>query len=357
MGGSINFHKPAGRWYVQVYWQGQRVKIWRYKEEPIWHEKTAEKLLDRIRTEIDDGTFNPRHYLPDSPLSLKVYSEQWLKASQACENTKRVYRSCMKKVIENFGGDCDIRKITHTKLLIFYNELPLTEKGKYNVLNALKTMLNYAVKDDVLIRIPPFPALKNDRPDHIDYLTFDQQRKVLEVIPERHRPIFEFAMEYGLRIQEARALMKDCITDQEVIIRRSFSEFKLRETTKTGRIRRFSLTSRARSILKSMPLSTCPFVFTSNNKTAYHPRLLNEIWHKACAEVGIKIKLYNAFRHSLGCQLLDEGQPLDLVRDILGHSTSEMTRRYAKRNPIQLTNALENRGKVMPFRGHLEVEK
>ena len=238
-----NHLKTYSRWYVQVYWQGQRVKIWRYKEEPIWHEKTAEKLLDRIRTEIDDGTFNPRHYLPDSPLSLKVYSEQWLKASQACENTKRVYRSCMKKVIENFGGDCDIRKITHTKLLIFYNELPLTEKGKYNVLNALKTMLNYAAKDDVLIRIPPFPALKNDRPDHIDYLTFDQQRKVLEVIPERHRPIFEFAMEYGLRIQEARALMKDCITDQEVIIRRSFSGTPAAERVSS------SLSSRPRALL------------------------------------------------------------------------------------------------------------
>jgi len=163
-------------------------------------------------------------------------------------------------------------------------------------------------------------------------------------------------MEYGLRIQEARAMMKDCVTDEEVIIKRSFSEFALRETTKTGRIRRFSLTSRSRAILKSVPLSTCQFVFTPNNNTAYHPRLLNEIWHKACAEVGIKIKLYNAFRHSLGCQLLDEGQPLDLVRDVLGHSTSEMTRRYAKRNPTQLTNALENRGKVIPFRGHLEVQ-
>ncbi|HTZ39463.1 MAG TPA: tyrosine-type recombinase/integrase, partial [Syntrophales bacterium] len=159
-----------------------------------------------------------------------------------------------------------------------------------------------------------------------------------------------------LRIQEARAMMKDCVTDEEVIIKRSFSEFALRETTKTGRIRRFSLTSRARAILKSVTLSTCQFVFTPNNKTAYHPRLLNEIWHKACAAVGIKIKLYNAFRHSLGCQLLDEGQPLDLVRDVLGHSTSEMTRRYAKRNPTQLTNALENRGKVIPFRGHLEVQ-
>jgi len=155
MGGSVNFHKPAGRYYVQIYWQGQRYKIWRYKEEPLWHEKTAEKLLDRIRSEIDDGTFNPRHFLPDSPLSLKIYSEQWLKASQACSNTKRVYRSCVKRIIEHFGASCDIRKITHTKLLIFYNELPLSEKGKYNVLNALKTMLNYAVKDGVLVRVPP----------------------------------------------------------------------------------------------------------------------------------------------------------------------------------------------------------
>ena len=38
--------------------------------------------------------------------------------------------------------------------------------------------------------------------------------------------------------------------------------------------------------------------------------------------------MYNAFRHSLGCQLLDQGEDIDLVRQQLGHSKIEMTMRY-----------------------------
>jgi integrase len=41
-----------------------------------------------------------------------------------------------------------------------------------------------------------------------------------------------FGMEFGLRIGEIRALKKDCIEDSHVIIKRSFSQWELRETTK-----------------------------------------------------------------------------------------------------------------------------
>jgi len=153
-------------------------------------------------------------------------------------------------------------------------------------------MLNYAAKDDVLIRIPPSLPLKMIV-RIISTIWPSINKKVLEVIPERHRPIFDLQWNMGTN-SGGRALMKDCITDQEVIIRRSFSEFELRETTKTGRIRRFSLTSRATSIIKSMPLSTCP-LFYAKYKNGISSTPSQWDMHKACAEVGIKIKLYNAF--------------------------------------------------------------
>ena len=67
MGGSIQYHKPAKRWYIQVYWEGKRYKIWNYNGDPIWHEKTAQKLLDKIRAEIDDGTFQPKTFFLTIP--------------------------------------------------------------------------------------------------------------------------------------------------------------------------------------------------------------------------------------------------------------------------------------------------
>jgi site-specific recombinase XerC len=60
-----------------------------------------------------------------------------------------------------------------------------------------------------------------------------------------------------------------------------------------------------------------------------------------------------AIRHSLGCQLLDNGVELEMVRDIYGHSTTDMTRKYTKRTPRRMLEALENRGKVVDFTARL----
>jgi len=62
MGGSYHWDKHAGRHFINI--KGHR--IYRYNGEPIWHPKTAQKLLDKIRAEIDDGTFDIRAYLPES---------------------------------------------------------------------------------------------------------------------------------------------------------------------------------------------------------------------------------------------------------------------------------------------------
>ena len=190
MGGSIQFHKPARRWYVSLYWEGKQNRIWRYNGDPIWHEKTALKLLNKIRAEIDNGTFNLRSYFPESPLSLESFSKQWLKASTASEATKKFYQKAVNKCIAYFGKDFDIRHFTHSKLQIFYNDLNMSVKGKYNILSSLKTMLHYAHNDELIPRVPPFPALPIGLPEEIRYLTYDQQRKVLKDIPERHRQIF-----------------------------------------------------------------------------------------------------------------------------------------------------------------------
>ncbi|MGA1840196.1 MAG: hypothetical protein ACMUIU_06175 [bacterium] len=54
---------------------------------------------------------------------------------------------------------------------------------------------------------------------------------------------------------------------------------------------------------------------------------------------------------SLGCQLLDQGTPMDLVSDVLGHTNEKMTRRYAKRSVAKLTEELmKRREKVIKFK-------
>lgn len=353
MTGSYHWHEPAKRFFVSIYWEGKRYKIWRYNALPILHAKIAEKLVNKIRAEIDDNTFLIKSYLPDSPVSIGKYSTRWLKSLSVTEATLKFYTKEINHAVNYFGKDFDIRKFTFSKLQIYYNELPLTVKGKYHALNTLKTMLRFAYQDEIIGRIPPFPKLPQGLKQEIKYLTFEQQQEVIKNLPEADRGIFEFAMEYGLRIGEVIALQKDSVTETEVTIKRAMSEGGLREATKTGKNRVYGLTDRAKEILSGRPLNHSPFIFNVNGKP-YSWKMLTVRWKRACKAAGIDLNLYNGIRHSLGGQLMDAGVEMELVRDIMGHSTTTMTRRYAQRAKSTITNVLQFRGR--DFRETLEKQ-
>jgi hypothetical protein len=160
MGGSYHFDKKGRRWFVSVYWQGKHHRIYRYNGDPIWSEKTAQKLLNKIRAEIDQGTFQPKSYFPQSPLSVSQYSQQWLKVINVKSNTLKDYSYSVRRFINPFFGDKDIRHIRNADLVEFYKWIPREEKGKYNVMSCLRTMLRSAWRNEDIGRVPPFPRLK-----------------------------------------------------------------------------------------------------------------------------------------------------------------------------------------------------
>ena len=342
MKGSFHFDKKANRYYVSVYWEGKRYRIFNYNGDPVYHEKTAEKLLNKIRAEIDDGVFQPRSYFPESPLSTSSYALQWLRVIDVSKRTLKDYGTAVRRYINVYFKEMDIRHIRHNDLKEFYKWIPGSPKWKYNVMGVLRTMLRQAYKNEDLTRLPPFPTLSYDPQEEIQFLTLDQQEKVLGAIPERHRAIFRMAMEYGLRVGEIRALKKDCVTDTEIIIKRTFSDNDLVERTKTKRVRKYAITSYAKGILDSLP-PRFSFIFLRDDGKPYTNKDLNKIWHKACEEVKVDIKLYNAIRHSLGCQLLNEGKDLSFVQEVLGHTRSEMTKRYAQRSNSVIGSVLNER--------------
>ena len=353
MKGSCHYDGKAKRWFVQLYWEGEKYRFWKHPQtgEPFWAKQNAEKQLSRIRTEVDEGSFNPKFWKPDSPMSVTQYALDWLKDINVSSKTLSDYTTSIIKYAIPFFGDKDIRSIRYKDLVQFYRFINRSDKGKYNVMSCLRTMLRYAWRNEDIASVPPFPTLSFELPE-IEYLEFDQQEKILAQIAPKNRPIFQFMQEYGVRPGEARALCKDCLVDGHVVIRRAFSQNELRECTKTRTVRRYEITPFIAGVLESIPPHLSKFVFVRDDGKPYTSKNLNAIWHTACSKAGIHIKMYNAFRHSLGCQLLEQGEDLDLVRQQLGHSKSEMTRRYAKRSISKLTNALNKRRKnIIPITG------
>lgn len=316
---SLNGHKgesmsvkgavyPSGRNF-KFYVVQNGSKEW-YYTDPVYHdpfdtEIKARVWLERAREEVAEGVFNPKAWRKGSPLDLSIYAKDWLNSVDVAVVTYRGYKASVEQYIVPFFKGQDIRYVRYNDLVKFkkYLETKLTSKGVYNKIYTLKKIFNDAYRNQDIFRVPPFPKMSYDKPE-IEYLTLDQQQQIIEAIPQRHRPIFQFMMEYGVRPGEARGLQKDCIKDGQIIIKRAFSDEILRETTKTGEkgVRTFLITPYFQEILNSLPLAISPFVFTREDGQAYKRSDLPRIWNEACKATGIKIKLYNGVRHSLGCQ-------------------------------------------------------
>lgn len=355
MKGSVFQDAKTGHWCVQVRFNGKTERFYRYECKDQWFafesKGHARKVLSVMQDDIDRSAFNPSTYRPDSPLAIKQYVDQWLTLADVIKNTLKRYKSYSKLFIEYFGDNKDIRKITKIdilKLKKWLEEKEYSPKTVKHVLATLKTVLFFALDNRDIPFAPSFPTLPNIIKANIDYLKKDMQDKVLQAIPERHRPIFELMAEYGLRIQEGRALMKDAVTDTHIVIMRRFSEYTLLEGDKVGKFRPYIKTTKAKEILKSAAPSFSEFVFTHNGRSPYDEKILNKIWKEACQSVGVEIKLYNGMRHSKAGQLLDAGYSMDLVSAILGHSKIQMTKdMYGRVSETRMNEALESMGQVI----------
>jgi len=247
-----------------------------------------------------------------------------------------------------FFGKKDVREIRSGDIEDFLHWMPehLSEKSKYNILNALHKLFSDAVRREDIIRIPAFPRV--DVPEsEIKWLNEEWQDRIIDAIPKTDRPIFQFIRYYGVRPGEARALQWDAVDfeNKVIIIKRTFSARVLRETTKAKNIKYLPLTPEMAALLKPLR-GIGGFVFRNKYGRPYTGKI-RLIWNRARDAVGApKVTLYQGTRHSLGTQLLERGHTLEQVQRLLGHKRPEMTQRYAKVTMKSLAKMLERKGEI-----------
>jgi integrase len=129
--------------------------------------------------------------------------------------------------------------------------------------------------------------------------------------------------------------------------------------TKTGRRRSVPLNEEARAALlnlagfreKHCPGS--PWVFS--HKDGSRQEAIKSAFGRALERAGIKDFRIHDLRHTCASWLVSTGQPLHVVRDLLGHSTIKMTERYAHLAPENVRAAVAALDGVSRF-GHAGKE-
>jgi hypothetical protein len=119
MGGSFHFDQQSKSWFISVYRESKKYKIFRHPvtREPLHAERSAEKVPDRIRSEIDYGEFVPISYHRDSPLSITKNATCRLESTVVIPNTFQSYRSAANNFIIPCFANKDIRDTRYNDLV------------------------------------------------------------------------------------------------------------------------------------------------------------------------------------------------------------------------------------------------
>jgi integrase len=186
----------------------------------------------------------------------------------------------------------------------------------------------------------------------IRWIDEEDQNKVLDHV--RHpvyRAFFLFLMKMGCRPGEARALRWEDVDLKKglVVIKAAMDSNIYRPTTKESDVRYLALHPGVLSALKKLPipLRQQDYVFSLNGKPL-RKNQVSDTWRRAAEKAGINITLYQGTKHSMGCQLVNQGVALEMLAAWFGHKDVRTTKRYAKINLTGRKNIWEDVSPVCP---------
>jgi integrase len=158
------------------------------------------------------------------------------------------------------------------------------------------------------------------------YLTVDQVRKIAAHASKQVEAAIWIAILTGARRGEILALQKADIGPHAITIHAA--------NTKTLRTRTVPITDALRPWLEYIPLQMNYEGLKTGFRRAREAASMPEV-------------RFHDLRHSCASLLVNMGQPLEVIRDILGHTTVKTTERYAHLQTGKVRTALEELGSAI----------
>jgi len=207
----------------------------------------------------------------------------------------------------------------------------LSAKTINNCLTVLRRLLVVAKKRGLIESVPEVEWLRAERPE-FDFFDFEEADRLLAVATGEWRTLILVALRTGMRQGELRALRWQ---DVDVVAGRIFvRQNVVRDqigSPKSGKPREIALGDEVRAALaahrqhhhRGALVFTDPHGHMLTKGEMKHP-----LW-RACRSAGLRLIGWHVLRHSFASHLVMRGAPLKAVQELLGHSTIQMTMRYA----------------------------
>jgi len=159
-------------------------------------------------------------------------------------------------------------------------------------------------------------------PGRVRYLVGDEEARLLAALSPGIRPIVVTALLSGMRQAEVVNLTKDAVDLGAGMLTLT--------TTKANRVRRIYINAALAVVLRgTMARSPGPYVFTNTAGEPYTCDGVRTLFRRAVAKAEIEDFHFHDLRHTTATRLRQAGAGIDVVADVLGHTTLTMARRYA----------------------------
>ena len=269
--------------------------------------------------------------------NLKLYIDTKLRANRCSDNTIKAYESNIREMLSFI--DKDEKEITYLDLLQWKTKISSQSSATINrKIVAIKGYFEF-LKDIDYIKDSPAKKIDNVKIENKIKvpLTVDEINAMLKATSnKRDKAIIDLLVSTGLRISELTNLTLDNIHSNSIIINgKGNKERVIFINEKTKKSIEDYLQDRGNADLQN--------VFLSTQKTKLNPnsfdRTLKKIGKKA------KIKDYeriscHLFRATSASLMSQNGVPIQVIKEVLGHSNIQTTMIYVKNTEQQIKDAM-----------------
>lgn len=298
----------------------------------------AERFLNGLRYETDKGTFDPRDYAVEKPLSFSKLADQYLqvKMKRIRPRSYSNLKNYMSRAKTSWG-DRNVKSIAYPDIEDFLFSQKVAGKTRANMKSCLHDFWTWLRKRREIRpqEVPEFPEMKYELGWRgiIDIETQQSVIRRVEELADRINPKVSMAIRWlatyiSLRPGELLGIREGQINRKEGFI--------VIPHPKEKRPKVIFLLPEDAELLRSIP-EGLPEVFFFRHPSGikgctagerFGPRYLWKWWKKACAELGIDgVDLYGGTRHSTVTALGEELSPEEIKAGTL-HSTSKAFERY-----------------------------
>lgn len=297
--------------------------------------REAERFLDGLRWEVDQGTFDPRDYRTDYPLGFKALAIKWLqvKRNEVKRKSYNNLRNYMDKAIAAWGQR-NVKTIGFGEVQDFLNDQRVSDKTKANMKSGLHSFFVWVNKREK-IPMPDLPEVSYELAWRQTVDKDTQQAIIDEVYNISHKinpkiwiGIKWLATYISIRPKEIINLREKDISIETGYI---FIPHPKEKKAKAVPILPEDI-DLVREFPKALPdvyffrhpvgISGC----TAGDK--FGERYLYKWWKKACTNLGIEgVDLYGGTRHSSAMALRQYVSPEEIRRATM-HSTNKAFERY-----------------------------